>query len=187
VPRTRRLLPLAAALVALVALALAGVAPASAAAPTATPGALVLRVLAPTPAQVQWLSANTDLLEARVGADYFVLGEASVVSRLRAKGLQVRIDGRMAPLPRSGGLSRNAVTAAVYPTFFGGYHTVEAQLQHLSDVAAAYPALAKVVDYGNSWRKARGLGGYDLLAICITHLAAGDCALTRARRSRVRW
>jgi murein tripeptide amidase MpaA len=138
----------------------------------------VLRVLAPTPAQVQWLSANTDLLEARVGADYFVLGEASVVSRLRAKGLQVRIDGRMAPLPRSGGLSRNAVTAAVYPTFFGGYHTVEAQLQHLSDVAAAYPALAKVVDYGNSWRKARGLGGYDLLAICITHLAAGDCALT---------
>jgi hypothetical protein len=103
VPRTRRLLPLAAALVALVALALAGVAPASAAAPTATPGALVLRVLAPTPAQVQWLSANTDLLEARVGADYFVLGEASVVSRLRAKGLQVRIDGRMAPLPRSGG------------------------------------------------------------------------------------
>ncbi len=70
-----------------------------------------------------------------------------------------------------------SISAAAYGTFYGGYHTVEAQFQHLQDVAAAYPTLATVVDYGDSWRKSQGLTtGSDLLAICITKKVTGDCA-----------
>jgi hypothetical protein len=62
-------------------------------------------------------------------------------------------------------------------TFYGGYHTVAEHEKHLTDVAAAYPALTQVFDIGDSWRKTRGQGGHDIRAICITKKQAGDCAL----------
>jgi len=150
--------------------------------------ALVLRVTAPTPAQVQRLAAEYDLLEARQGADYFVLGDAATSRALRAAGFAVRTERTLAPLPAAatGGRASTRSTlrtdgtldAAAYTTFDGGYRTVAAHQQHLRDVAAAYPGLATLVDYGDSWRKVHGLGGSDLLALCITKKAAGDCALT---------
>jgi carboxypeptidase T len=177
--RTRFLL-LALALVLLTALA----APRAVAA--ATPGeaaaALVLRVVHPSSTQLAALSANYDLLEARSGGDYFVLGDGSTARTLRAQGLRVQLERTLAPLPKASARSTSALradgtpAAAAYATFFGGYHTVDAQLQHLRDVAAAYPALATVVDYGDSWRKSQGLTGSDLLAICITRISTGDCA-----------
>lgn len=63
-------------------------------------------------------------------------------------------------------------------TFYGGYHTVAEHQQHLTSVAAAYPALTQVYDIGDSWRKTRGSGGHDIRAICITKKQAGDCALS---------
>jgi carboxypeptidase T len=68
--------------------------------------------------------------------------------------------------------------AAGYPTFYGGYHTVEAHWSHLAKVAEAHPDLAKVVTYGSSWRASQGLSGDSLQAICLTKLGSGDCALT---------
>ena len=45
-------------------------------------------------------------------------------------------------------------------------------------MAATYPNLATVVDYGDSWRKANNQpGGNDLWAICLTARQPGDCAL----------
>lgn len=73
-----------------------------------------------------------------------------------------------------------AAGAAGSVTFRGGYRTVAAHEQHLRDVAAARPDLAVVRDIGDSWRKATGLGGHDILAVCITHVRPGDCALTPA-------
>jgi hypothetical protein len=157
-------------------------------APDPTSPALVLRVLRPTTAQLSVLSGHYDLLEARTGDDYFVLGDRSTVKSLQRQGFRVRTERTLAPLPaatksdststRSARRADGTINAAAYGTFYGGYHTVEAQLQHLRDVAAAYPALATVVDYGDSYRKTRGLSGHDLLAICITKINTGDCART---------
>lgn len=188
-----RLLVLAAALTTSIALVAQG--PASAASPAAGPAAaaaqpapaLILRVVRPDRAQLADLSKSYDLLEARSGRDYFVLGDGSTAAALRARGLSVRLERTLPPMPRATAKTHSALqpdgtlAPAAYGTFYGGYHTTDAQLQHLRDVAAAYPALATVVDYGDSWRKTQGLsGGSDLLAICITKLNAGDCARSTA-------
>ena len=178
-----RFLVLGALLAALLALAVQGGATAVAI-PTPDPSApaLVLRVVAPSRAQVTVLSSRYDLLEAKTDGDYFVLGDRSTAKALKAQGYTVRTERTLAPLPKatagtkSGLRSDGTINAAAYATFYGGYHTVDAQMQHLRDVAAAYPALTTLVDYGDSWRKTKGLSGYDLLAICITKLNAGDCA-----------
>jgi carboxypeptidase T len=144
--------------------------------------ALVLRVVAPTSTQVTALSTSYDLLEAKANGDYFVLGDAKTAKTLKAQGYTVTTDRTLAPLPKatattkSGLKADGSISAAAYGTFYGGYHTVDAQVQHLKDVAAAYPTLTTLVDYGDSWRKTKGLSGYDLLAICITKKATGDCA-----------
>jgi carboxypeptidase T len=160
------------ALLTLVALAVPG---SAGAATQAADTPLVLRVVEPSKAQVRHLSVTYDLLEARDGADYFVLGEAATATALRRQGLTVRVERRLAPLPAA---AESAPSAAAYATFYGGYHTVSAHWQHLQDVAAAYPALTTLVDYGNSWLKTQGRGGNDLYAICITRKQAGDCALS---------
>ncbi|MFD1049244.1 M14 family zinc carboxypeptidase, partial [Kibdelosporangium lantanae] len=66
----------------------------------------------------------------------------------------------------------------VNETYYGGYHTVNAQYSHLDQVVQQHPDLAVNVTYGQSWRKSRGMAnGYDLRAICITKKQTGDCAL----------
>ncbi|MFC6156706.1 M14 family zinc carboxypeptidase [Kribbella jiaozuonensis] len=62
-------------------------------------------------------------------------------------------------------------------TYYGGYHTVAGHEQHNAAVAAAHPDLVKLYDIGDSWLKAKGQGGHDIQALCITKLAPGDCAL----------
>ncbi len=178
-----RFLVLGAFLVALIAMVVQGGATAIAVpTPDSAAQALVLRVVRPSSPQVAALTENYDLLEARTGDDYFVLGDKSTLKALRAQGYRARTERALAPLPRATEPTKSAlradgtINAAEYGTFYGGYHTVDAQMQHLQDVAAANPTLATLVDYGDSWRKTRGLSGYDLLAICITKLNAGDCA-----------
>ncbi|MFD0556500.1 zinc carboxypeptidase [Stackebrandtia endophytica] len=63
-------------------------------------------------------------------------------------------------------------------TYYGGYHTVDAHEAHLNQVAADYPDLATVYDIGDSWLKTQGDGGHDILAICLTKKADGDCELS---------
>jgi hypothetical protein len=153
-----------------------GATAAPAAAATVTP--TEIRVVAPSPAQVARLQEAYDLLEHRRGKDLFVMGDDATLAALRGEGFTVRVEQRFTPLPTTRSVARDGVTAAAYPTFYGGYHTVTAHQQHLRDVAAAYPTLAKVVDYGDSWLKTRGRGGNDLLAICITASAnaTANCA-----------
>jgi carboxypeptidase T len=178
-----RFLVLGALLSALSALVLQGGASAVAV-PAPDPGApaLVLRIVGPTSSRLSALAARYDLLEARSAGDYFVLGDSTTAKALASQGYRVRTERTLTPLPKATGSTTSALradgtlAAAAYGTFYGGYHTVEAQLQHLKDVAAAYPSLTSLVDYGDSWRKTRGQSGYDLLAICITKLASGDCA-----------
>jgi carboxypeptidase T len=176
----RALLPLAAATaVAFAVLAPGGATAGSAAAPSAadvTP--MEIRVVAPSAAQLTRLQTAYDLLEVRRGKDFMVMGDQATLAALQAEGFRVKVEKRYAPLPTTRSIARDGVTAAAYATFYGGYHTVAAHRQHLTDVAAAYPTLAKVVDYGDSWLKRQGRGGNDLLAMCITQNVAGNCALS---------
>jgi carboxypeptidase T len=102
-----------------------------------------------------------------------VVGDQRVADRLIALGYRPsRFDSVYKAVPPG----RAADVGA--QTFYGGYRTVAEHEKHLTDVAAAYPALTQVYDIGDSWRKTRGLGGHDIKAICVTRKQAGDCALT---------
>lgn len=111
------------------------------------------------------LDGGWDLVEAR-GPDYLlIVGDAADAEALRRQGFAVTLEsagaGQLAPF-----------------TFYGGYRTVFEHYQHLDAVAAAYPHLARVIDYGDSWRKTTSpTDPHDLKAICITRLRSGDCAL----------
>ncbi|CRK59432.1 Aminopeptidase Y (Arg, Lys, Leu preference) [Alloactinosynnema sp. L-07] len=150
----------------------------------AAPGpAYVYRVHAPLGAAAQdLLGKGFDVLETRDGQDLFVAGDARVGERLRAAGFSAAVDQVVqAPQwtpPAKRWQSPSYTAADMADTYYGGYRTVNAQYAHLDSVASQYPGLATVVDYGDSWRKTQGAGGYDLRAICITKKVSGDCART---------
>lgn len=128
----------------------------------------IFRVMLEAPDTVQRLTnGGWDVLEAR-GPDYLlVLGDSQTADRLRAEGFSVKVDQRV------------TTPGGVGPfTYYGGYRTVLEHYQHLTDTVTAHPNLAVLVDYGDSWRKTQLQGGYDLLALCLTQLQPGDCALT---------
>ncbi|GAA3463787.1 M14 family metallopeptidase [Saccharothrix longispora] len=101
-----------------------------------------------------------------------VVGDRRVADRLVALGHQPRKSDAVYKQVPPG---RAADVGAL--TYYGGYRTVAEHEKHLTDVAAAYPALTQVHDIGDSWRRTRGQGGHDIKAICITRKQAGDCAL----------
>lgn len=77
-------------------------------------------------------------------------------------------------------LSAAAHTAATLDTFFGGYLSVSGIYRRLDEMAATYPTITEVVDYGDSYSKTVGgvvtpagrtLMGYDLLAMKISNEA----------------
>jgi carboxypeptidase T len=146
----------------------------------------VLRVPAGSPAAAQRLQRDGfDVLEDRAGSDLFVLGDRATARRLRTAGFTSTVEEQLrAPrwTPPTTRLVRGAQAPAVAPvdeTYYGGYHTVRAQLAHLDQVASAHSGLATVVDYGDSYAKTRDPAtGYDMEAICLTRKQPGDCALT---------
>lgn len=116
------------------------------------------------------LAANGyDLLEARgPNGELLVLADAATAERLRAAGYRPRLFETVSA----------GAAAAPQARFAGGYPDVADQYAHLDAVAAAYPALAQVFDYGDSYLKSIGQGGNDLKAICLTNRQAGDCVLS---------
>ncbi|MFI9815430.1 M14 family zinc carboxypeptidase [Saccharothrix variisporea] len=126
------------------------------------------------------LGRGFDVLEQREGDNLFVLGDANTGDKLKKEGFTTVID-EVLPAPQWEPPQRKSQSldaAAAEETYYGGYRTVNAQYAHLDAVASTYPTLTSVVDYGDSWRKTQGSGGYDLRAICITKKNSGDCALS---------
>ena len=147
----------------------------------------IWRVYVDEPGDGQRLAdGGYDLLEGKGDGYLFVLGENDVALSLRQDGFRVERDRVLAELPgvlgrtRTGGIDRQALDGqALAATYYGGYRTVVEHNQHLNDVAAAYPGLATVYDYGDSWRKVNGRAGpNELMVICLTNIEAGDCALS---------
>lgn len=151
-------------------------------APAADGPTYVYRVPAPLGQKAQDLLARGfDVLEQRDGDDLFVLGSKDVHAKLAEAGYTGTVESVMAP---PSGLKTEG--SGVKETYYGGYHTIKAHYAHLDQVAFRYARLATVVDYGDSWRKTQGAGGYDLKAVCITKRTPGDCRLTpHSRKPRL--
>ncbi|MFN8504703.1 M14 family zinc carboxypeptidase [Kouleothrix sp.] len=95
-------------------------------------------------------------------------GDTSTLGRLRAAGLRAEIDQA-----RTDDEARPAAQA-----FDGGYLTVDELYANLRAAVASHPAIAELVDAGDSWCKQQGgcplpsgqsLAGDDLLAVHITN------------------
>ncbi|MFI6096259.1 M14 family zinc carboxypeptidase [Lentzea sp. NPDC051213] len=139
----------------------------------------VFRVPAPLGQKAQDLLARGfDVLEQRDGDDLFVLGTKDVHGKLAEAGYTGTVESVMAPPQFEAKTQGYGVTE----TYYGGYRTVKAHYAHLDQVALKYATLTTLVDYGDSWRKTQGAGGYDLKAICITKKAPGDCLQIPASR-----
>ncbi|WP_308258231.1 M14 family zinc carboxypeptidase [Saccharothrix obliqua] len=151
-------------------------------APVVQPGpTYVYKVRAPLGQAAQTLlGRGYDVLEQREGDFLFVLGDSTTGGKLTGEGFTATVD-EVLPAPQWTPPSRKSQSldaGALEETYYGGYRTINAQWAHLDAVASQRPELTQVVDYGDSWKKSQGAGGYDLRAICITKKNAGDCALT---------
>jgi murein tripeptide amidase MpaA len=125
-----------------------------------------------TAAQAQALTeAGFDVEEGDAGSVDVVGGQA-VAAKLRALGYRPSFsDTVYKELP-----ARTDALAA--DTFYGGYRTVTAHENHLTQVASAHPDLATKYTIGQSWKKTKGQGGHDIQALCLTKKQAGDCTLS---------
>ena len=119
------------------------------------------------------VNGGWDLVEARGDDHLLVVGTVAVANALRAEGFAIRLD-RQLPEPE---LLVDADGDITTRAFYGGYRSFDEHVTHLNDVAAAFPDLTTLYDYGDSWRKQQGRTDNDLLAICITNKQPGDCAL----------
>lgn len=121
------------------------------------------------------LDGGYDLMESR-GSNYLlVLGDQAVADHLREQGFTVEQDRALGPLPPLGSSNGDIARRLSY---YGGYRTVVEHDAHLAQVAADFPDLATLYDYGDSWLKVNDPGaGNDLFAICLTDKQPGDCAL----------
>jgi carboxypeptidase T len=173
-PSRRRLVPLAIALLA--GATTIGAGPASSAPSADT--VEIIRVSLSQRGQANALAnAGYDLIEGRSGNDVLVVGDETVLAKLKAAGYKATVDQ---VLPKAAPITGRAAAGAIdTQSFDGGYRTVADHYAHLDSIAATYPGLATVVDYGDSWRKVNNKpGANDLKAICITKKQAGDCALS---------
>jgi hypothetical protein len=124
--------------------------------------------------------AGFDVLERRTGADLYVLGDSATANRLRSDGFAPTVSETLPPMTWKAPPSHSGqkiTPADDGETYYGGYHTVAGQYAHLDQIASDHADLAKEYTYGQSYLKAQGQGGYDLKAICVTHIAKGDCEL----------
>jgi hypothetical protein len=110
----------------------------------------------------QFITLGLDLLEMREGDDLFILTTTAEVEDLRTKGWVVSIDQKQTDLIQ--GQQRAN-------TFSGGYRTVAEMRAFVDSKAAAYPNLAEVFTYGQSWEKVQpgGAAGWDLFGMTLTN------------------
>lgn len=104
-----------------------------------------------------------DLMEYREGDDLLFLSTQQQVNDLRNSGFSVRVDEK---------LTGELAFQNRPETFQGGYRTVEETYAFLNQMVAAYPKLAEIIRYGQSWERTQNpLNGYDLTAIKLTNQA----------------
>lgn len=111
----------------------------------------------------RFVTLGLDLLEMRTGDDLFILTTPAQINELRAGGWAVSIDEKQTALIKEQQANAN--------TFRNGYRTVAEMRAFVDSKAAAYPNLAEVFTYGQSWEKVKSGGtlGWDLFGITLTN------------------
>jgi hypothetical protein len=109
----------------------------------------------------RFVTLGLDLLEMRTGDDLFILTTPAQIEELRAKGWAVNVDQKQSAL----------INEQSTNTFRSGYRTVTETRAFLDSKATAYPNLAEVFTYGQSWEKVKsgGTSGWDLFGITLTN------------------
>ncbi|MCK2238027.1 MULTISPECIES: M14 family zinc carboxypeptidase [unclassified Crossiella] len=150
----------------------------------AADAAQILHVTAPgDPAELgrKLAEAGLDVL-GREGSAILVLGQDGVSGTLAGLGARtVRVQQvPAAATPRAAAAypKPKRLAGKEYPTFYGGYRTVEGFHSFVADVAKHYPDLTKRVAYGQSWQRQQDPAkGNQLEALCITAEAWRGCEL----------
>ncbi|MCW7539965.1 M14 family metallopeptidase [Aquabacterium sp. A7-Y] len=135
------------------------------------------------------ISFHAQLLEADYAKGYLVLElEGAEIARLQRFGFRIEhapdyvarrnemLDAiESAQSARSGGRSTAAAADAGVQSIpgYACYETVEETYAVAQGFAAHHPNLASWIDVGDSWEKARGLGGWDLRVLKLTNRATG--------------
>ncbi|HST21908.1 MAG TPA: M14 family zinc carboxypeptidase, partial [Blastocatellia bacterium] len=109
----------------------------------------------------RFVTLGLDLLEMRTGDDLFILTTKAQIEELRRNGWAISVDQKQSAL-------FNEQRAN---TFRNGYRTVAEMRAFVDSKAAAYPNLAEVFTYGQSWEKINsgGTAGRDLFGITLTN------------------
>jgi len=136
--------------------------------------ALVARIYADGSDRLASSAGDLDIWEVHPEGGYVVASLTSAQrSRLVLQGLRVEPDASLTALLAAP--LRPAQVSGGIPGF-PCYRTVEETSTALDQLAASYPALAQVVDAGDSWEKATAGGepGYDLRMLRLTSPGGGS-------------
>lgn len=122
------------------------------------------------------LAAGYDVA-GRGGDVLYVLGTAATAAELTARSDVSLVRSEViAPVvsaaPDQDDILPDKLDGNTYETFYGGYRTVDAFQQFEEDLAAAYPNLVRLVEYGESYT-----GANPLRAVCVTTNADQNCGL----------
>lgn len=145
-------------------------------------------------------ASDLDVVD-RADGELVVLGDAATEALLAERGVEPLRAEAYADAIAAGGPTATpfaARAAAGYPlperladheyeTYYGGYRTVDAYTTFAEDITTAYPEIAQLVDFGDSWLKTQNRGGHDLLAVRITADVAEQPAYDDGQEGRPRF
>lgn len=145
-------------------------------------------------------ASDLDVVDSADG-ELVVLGDAATEALLAERGVEpVRVEAYADAITAGGPAVTPFAARAVagyplperladheYETYYGGYRTVDAYTSFANDITTAYPEIAQLVDFGDSWLKTQGRGGHDLLAVRITADVAEQPAYDDGQEGRPRF
>jgi len=133
----------------------------------AQPGVHVYRVFYETLDQIDLLR-EVDLFESNNFEERYVLAvvhDETDLARLRDVGLRIELDPEQSAAVQPAGSFESGLGIPGFPCYLTVEETEALALQFVAD----HPTLAEWIDIGDSWEKANGLGGYDLMVLKLTN------------------
>lgn len=134
----------------------------------ALPDSVVARIYYIDRTELAHLAGRLDIWEVHSEQGY-VIAALSVDEwqRLTAQGYRVQLEAeKTVELYRPRVKSPGQITGI---PGYSCYRTVEETYTAAQDLVTQHPDLAQWIDIGDSWQKARGLGGYDLMVLRLTN------------------
>ncbi len=124
------------------------------------------------PVQIAWLQDNFDVWLVRPDGRMDVMLLASELATLKSLGLNFDVNLVLTESVQKLGrrLPQQVLGIAGFPC----YRTVEESYQRMDELAAAYPSMVRVQNFGDSYLRSTGAGGYPLRALIIENTALTD-------------